>query len=82
MDALDFRAFFVGYRQPVVGGDALDYQHAVAVEHLPDGLYVEALAVDFDLTRLQRACKRARQSTSGRGNHVVERGGMGRDLHR
>jgi hypothetical protein len=41
---------------------------------LADGLDVVAPRIDFDLTRLQRAGKRAGQSAAGCGDYVVERG--------
>jgi N-acetylglucosamine-6-phosphate deacetylase len=74
--ALDLGLLFFGHRQPIVSGDALDHQDAVAVEHLADGLHLEAVALDCDLTRLQRACKSAGQSAPRGGNYVVKRRSM------
>ena len=67
-------------REPVTHVDALDDQYAVLGLDLADGLYVVALRIDFDLTRLQRAGEGAGQSAAGGGHHVVERGRVRRIL--
>jgi hypothetical protein len=72
VNSLHLRALFLGYRHAVVGRDALDHKHPITLEDLSDGLNVEALAVNFDLTRLQRACERAGQSTACSSDDVVE----------
>jgi hypothetical protein len=61
--------------EPVGDHDALDHEHAVAIEHLADGLGPVAVRIDFDLARLQRACVRAGQSAGSGSDNVVERRG-------
>jgi hypothetical protein len=65
-------AFVLGHGEPIVRCDALQHQHAVAVEDLADRFNVVSLGLNFDLTRLQRARERTGQSTTGGGNHVIE----------
>jgi hypothetical protein len=60
--------------------DPLDHQHAVLDLDLAPALDVVGVPLDFDLTRLQRAGKGARQSADGRGHHVVEGGRLRRSL--
>jgi hypothetical protein len=72
VDALGLLSLLVRYRQPVVNGDSLDHEHAVAVEYLTDRLDLVPLRIDFDLTRLQRAGESAGQSATRRGDHIVE----------
>jgi hypothetical protein len=67
-------------REPVTHVNALDDQYAVLGLDLADGLYVVALRIDFDLTRLQRAGEGASQSAPGGGHHVVQRSGARRVL--
>jgi hypothetical protein len=58
--------------------DALDHEHAILGLDLADGPDVVAVRIDFDLTRLQRAGKRAGQSAASCGDNVVERDRVGR----
>jgi hypothetical protein len=60
-------------RQPIVDRDPLDDQNAVLGLDLPDRFDLVLLWIDLDMTRLQRAGERARQSAPGRGDDVVER---------
>ena len=80
MHPLNLLAPILGHRKAVVDGDSLEHQHAVAVEHLADGLNAVSLPLDFDLTRFQRAGKRAGQSAAGCGDHVVQRGRLRREV--
>jgi hypothetical protein len=57
---------------PIMDPDALDNQHAILGLDLADRLDLVALRIDLDLTRLQRAGERARQSPSGGSHHVIE----------
>jgi hypothetical protein len=72
VNSLYLRAPFLGCRHAVVGRYALDHEHPITVEDLSDGLNVEPLTINFDVTRLQRACERAGQSASCRSDDVVE----------
>jgi hypothetical protein len=72
--AFGVRATVLRHRQPVAHRDALQHEHAVAVEHLAGRLDLETLGIDVDLTRLQRAGERAGQSPAGRRYHIVQRG--------
>jgi hypothetical protein len=76
--ALDLLAPVGRHGEAVMDGDALDHQDAVAVEHLADGFDLVVVGLDFDVTRLQRACECAGQSPAGRGDDVVERRRVGR----
>lgn len=60
--------------------DPLDHKHVVLGLDLADSLDLEPLALDVDLTRFQRAGKRAGQSAAGRRHDVVERGRVRREL--
>jgi hypothetical protein len=82
VDALGLLALVLRYGQPVVNGDPLNHEHAVAGEYLADRLNLVPLRIDFDLTRLQRAGEGAGQSAARRGDHVVERRGARRELIR
>jgi hypothetical protein len=73
VNALGLLPLLLRNRQPVVDGDPLNHEHAVAVEYLADRLDFVPLRIDFDLTRLQRAGEGAGQSTGRRGDDVVER---------
>jgi hypothetical protein len=77
--ALGLRALVPGDPDPVVDADPLEDQHAVLVLDLAAGLDVVPILPNFDLTRFQRAGKGAGQSAGGRGDHVVERGRLGRE---
>ena len=77
---LDLLAPVLGHREPVVDRDSLEHQHAVAVEYLADRFDPVSLPLDFDLTRLQRACERAGQSAPGRRHDVVKRGRLRREV--
>jgi hypothetical protein len=70
---LGFFSAFIGDREPVAHVDAFDEQHAVLGLDLANGLDLIALGIDLDLTRLQRAGKRASQSLTGRRDDVVQR---------
>jgi hypothetical protein len=60
-------------RQPIVDRDPLDDQDAILGLDLPDRFDLVVLWIDLDMTRLQRAGERARQSAASRGDHIVER---------
>ncbi len=60
-------------RQPIVDPDSLDDQDAVLGLDLPDRFDLVAPWINFDLTRLQRAGERARQSATGRSDHISRR---------
>jgi hypothetical protein len=80
VDALGLLSIFLRYCKTVTGGYALDDQYAVAVVDLAYNFNVEFVPLDLYLTRFQRAGKRARQSTAGRGHHVVKSGRIGREI--
>jgi hypothetical protein len=82
LHALGVRATVLRDGKPVVDGDALEDQDAVAVEHLTGRLDLETLGIDFDLTRFQRAGERAGQSPAGRRDHIVQRGRARREAVR
>jgi hypothetical protein len=82
VDALGLGAPVRGYGESVPDGDALDHQHAVVRLDLADCLDLEPLALNLDLTRFQRAGESAGQSPAGRGDDIVERGGVRRKLVR
>jgi hypothetical protein len=73
VDALRLLPLLPRNWQPVVNGDPLNQEHAVAVEYVADRLDFVPLRIDFYLTRLQRAGEGAGQSTARRGDDVVER---------
>jgi hypothetical protein len=77
--ALGVRALVPGHLDAVVDADPLEDQHAVLVLDLAAGLDVVPVLLNFDLTRFQRAGKGAGQSAGGRGDHVIERGRLGRE---
>jgi hypothetical protein len=68
----------VGNAEPIANGDAADHEDLVLEHNFADRFDLVALGIDLDLTRLQRAGERARQSAAGRGHHVVKCGRMGR----
>jgi hypothetical protein len=74
MDALSVVLAFRSDGQSIPHVNALDYQHPILGLDLPYRLDFVSLRIDVDLTRLQRAGKRARQSPSSCRNDVVERG--------
>ncbi len=57
-------------------GDPLDHEHLAPDLDLPDGVGVEAILIEGDLTRRQRAGKSAEQSAAGSSNQVIEGAGM------
>ena len=61
-----------GHREAVVDRDALDHEHVVLGLYLASSLHLEPFGMDLDLTRLQRAGERARQSAAGGGHDIVE----------
>jgi hypothetical protein len=52
--------------------DPLDHQHLALILYLPYGVGVEAVFVEGDLTRRQRAGKSAEQSPASRRDQIVE----------
>ncbi len=82
VDPLGLRVVLGRQPQPVVDRDPLDYKHPVAVEDLSLGNRLELIPVDLDVTRIQRAGEGARQSPAGRGDHVVQSRGLGREVVR
>ena len=71
--ALSVRSPFLGDGEAIIDPDPFDHQDAVVGFDLADRLDLVALRIYVDLTRFQRAGKRARQSPAGRGDDVVER---------
>jgi hypothetical protein len=71
-----------GHPKPVVDPDPLYHQNAVLGLDLPGRFDLVALRIDLDLTRLQRARKRAGQSATGRRDDVVKRRRVRRVLRR
>jgi hypothetical protein len=71
--SLGFGSSFLGDCESIVDSDPLDHEHPVVGLDLPGRLNLVALRIDLDLTRLQRACKRAGQSATGRRNDIVKR---------
>ena len=82
MDTLGIGALALGYAKTVVDGDALDHQHAVIGFDLADRFDVKPLTLNLDLTRFQRAGESAGQSPTSRGDDVIERRGVWRELLR
>ena len=82
MDALGVLTPIGRHRQPVMDGDPLDDEHLVLCLDLPHGLRLEVIGLDFDLTRLQRACERSCQSAAGRSDDIVQRRRVRRELLR
>jgi len=80
--ALDLSPLRFGDRKAVGHRDPLDHEHLVAFEHLADGLNLEALGINFDVTRFQRAGEGAGQSPARSGDHVVQGRRVGRELLR
>ncbi len=56
--------------------DPLDHEYLSFGLYLPDGVGVEAILIEGDLTRRQRAGKSAEQSPAGSGDQVIQRRGM------
>jgi len=54
--------------------DPLDHQHLALGLYLPDRVGVEAIYIERNLTRCQRARKGAEQSPAGRRDQVIEGG--------
>jgi hypothetical protein len=82
VDALDLLPPVLWNGESVVHRDSFQHEHAIAVEHLADGVDLVSLGLDFDLTRFQRAGERAGQSAGRGGDHVVERRRVRRELVR
>jgi hypothetical protein len=55
---------------------ALHYEYFTLSFYLPSGVGVEAILIEGDLTRRQRAGKSAEQSAAGSSNQVIEGAGM------
>ena len=55
-------------------GDSLDHEH-LALD-LPDGVGVEAILIEGDLTHRQRAGKSAEQSAAGSSDQVIQSRGV------
>lgn len=75
--ALDLLPPTLGNTEPIANGDAANHENLVIEHNLADRFDLVALRINIDLTRLQRAGERARQSAASRGHHVVERGRVG-----
>ena len=58
--------------QPITDMDALDDQDLVLQDHNAVSVCAQLALARIDSARLQRAPKRARESTGGRGHDVVE----------
>jgi hypothetical protein len=69
---------FLGDCEAIVDPDALDHENAIVGFDLAGGVDLVALGIDFDVTRLQRAGERARESPAGCRDDVIERRGVGR----
>jgi hypothetical protein len=80
MDALGIVAAVIRYGDPVANVDSLNDQDPFLGLDLAYDFNVIGLRVDFDLTRLQRAGKGARQSPASRCNDVIERRRVRRKL--
>jgi hypothetical protein len=78
VNSLDVGAPVLGDGETVIDPDPLDHEDAVLGLDLAGGLDLVALGIDVDVTRLQRAGKRAGQSPGGRSDDVVERRGVRR----
>jgi hypothetical protein len=65
-----------------VNRDALDHQHLVLGFDLANRFNLVPLTVHCDLTRFQRAGEGAGQSPASRGDDIVKRGRMRRELLR
>src|SRR5260370_25191040 len=63
-------------REVIAHMDALDHEHLVLQHDDAFGIRGQPTLARVDPARLQRANKGSRESTGGRGHHVVERGGM------
>ena len=74
MHSLGFVSLFRSHAQALAHVNAFDHQHPLLRLDLPGRLDFVAFRIDFDLTRLQRAGKRAGQSPARRRHHIVERG--------
>jgi hypothetical protein len=74
MDTLDLLASAVGNPEPIPNGDAANHENLVLEHNLADRLDLVALRINLDLTRLQRAGERARQSAPSRRHDVIQRG--------
>jgi hypothetical protein len=72
VDPFDFLTAIRRNCESVVHRDSLDHEHVVLGLDFADGLDLELFALDFDLTRLQRAGKGAGQSAACRSDDVVE----------
>ncbi|MDQ6819703.1 MAG: hypothetical protein M3076_05090 [Actinomycetota bacterium] len=66
--------------QAVADGDPPDHQDVVLVKDIPDRLYLVGVALNFDLTRLQRAGERAGQSPAGGRHYIVKRRRVRREI--
>jgi hypothetical protein len=76
VDAFGVGPPFLRDSEAIMDPDPFDHEDAVVGFDLADRLDLVALRIDLDLTRLQRARKRSRQSPAGRRDYVVERRGM------
>jgi hypothetical protein len=66
--------------EAVADGDPADHQDVILIKDVPDRLYLVGIRLDFDLTRLQRAGERARQSPAGGRHDIVERRRVRREV--
>src|SRR5712692_1623999 len=77
MRALGRLALVFGAPGEVISNvDALDHEHLVLQHDDAFGIGGQPTVAGVDPARLQRAPQGPRESTSGSGHHVVERGGM------
>jgi hypothetical protein len=56
--------------------DSFDYQHIAVFFDFAAGIRGEISLAGRDLARFQRAAEGAGQSAGGRGNHIVQSGGL------
>ena len=77
MDALDRGADIFLSLQREFDVNTADDEYTVFVLYLPAHIRGEPPITRIDLTRLQRATKGSEHSAAGRGNDIVDRGGMG-----
>jgi hypothetical protein len=80
VDAFGNVAAVAGYGELVADRDPLEHEHAVLVHDLAHRLDLVELRIDLYPTRLQRAREGASQSAAGRGDDVVERRRVGREV--
>jgi len=77
-DPLDRLTLVLGGPQAIVHADALDHERVAVEFNLAACLSGQLVSRGIDLARVQRACKRAEQSSAGRCDDVVKGRRVGR----